>query len=169
MKVTLIYGREGSGKSSLLYDIMRKNRTQGSQSVFIVPDQYTHQTELDVINALGASGLSDTDVFSFKRLSHRLKLFYGGASVILMSDDGKNMLVNSIINRIKTPDDEALLKNSAQTDISSDMSKLISRLRQNNVTPEQLESCDIDENRYSHTKQKLTEVAKVLREFRSFF
>ncbi|MBE5818138.1 MAG: hypothetical protein E7312_03690 [Clostridiales bacterium] len=165
MKVTLIYGCEGSGKSSLIYDIMKENRTQGSQSVFIVPDQYTHQTELDIINALGASGLSDTDVFSFKRLSHRLKLFYGGASVILMSDDGKNMLVNSIINRIRSPEDEALLKNSAQTDISSDMSRLISRLKQNNVTPEQLENCAIDENRYSHTKQKLIEVAKVLREY----
>lgn len=162
MKVTLIYGYAGSGKSRFVYNMCKNS---GVKSVFIVPDQYTHQTELDIISALGTCGITDTEVFSFKRLSHRLKLLYGGASVIMMSNEGKTMLVNAIINKIRDESDSALLKNAYFTDITSDMVNLISRLKQYDVLPEELENCNIDAERYAHTKSKLNEVAKVYREY----
>lgn len=162
MKATLIYGYEGSGKSRFVYD-MCKNA--GAKSVFIVPDQYTHQTELDIISALGSCGITDTEVLSFKRLSHRLKLLYGGASVIMMSNEGKTMLLNAIVNRLRNDNDNALLKNAAFTDIIPDMVNLISKLKQYDISPEALENCNIDSERYSHTKAKLSEVAKVYREY----
>lgn len=162
MKATLIYGYAGSGKSRFVYDLCKNS---GAKSVFIVPDQYTHQTELDIISALGTCGITDTEVFSFKRLSHRLKLLYGGASVIMMSNEGRTMLVNAIINKIRNDGDNALLKNASVTDITSDMVNLISRLKQYGISPEELENCNIDAERYSHTKSKLNEVAKVYREY----
>ncbi len=165
MKATLIYGQEGSGKSSLIYKMCAESRKKGSSAVLIVPDQYTHQTELDLIEALGGLGLSDTEVFSFKRLSHRLKLLYGGASVIMINDEGRTLLVNAIINRIRSDEDTALLKNAAQTDISSDMAHLISRLKQYDITPEMLEGSAIDGEKFSHTRAKLLEAAKVYREY----
>lgn len=165
MKATLIYGYEGSGKSGFVYEMCKKARYPGAKSVFIVPDQYTHQTELDIIAAFGSCGLTDTEVFSFKRLSHRLKLLYGGASVIMLTNESKHMLVNAIINRSRDDNDNALLKNSAVTDITGDMAQLISRLKQYGVSPEMLENCNIDPVRYSHTKSKLNEVAKVYREY----
>lgn len=165
MKATLIYGYEGSGKSGFVYEMCKKARCSGAKSVFIVPDQYTHQTELDIIAAFGSCGLTDTEVFSFKRLSHRLKLLYGGASVIMLTNESKQMLVNAIINRTRDDNDNALLKNSALTDITGDMAQLISRLKQYGILPEMLEDCDIDPTRYSHTKAKLNEVAKVYREY----
>lgn len=165
MKATLIYGQEGSGKSSFVYEMCKKNRLSGAKSVFIVPDQYTHQTELDIIAAFGSCGITDTEVFSFKRLSHRLKLLYGGASVIMLSNESKHMLINAIINRLKNEEGNELLKNSALTDITGDMAQLISRLKQYNISSEMLENCNIDPIRYSHTKSKLNEVAKVYGEY----
>ena len=165
MEAILIYGQEGSGKSTYLYNMAKQDAQNGVKNIVIVPDQYTHQTELDIIAAYGKCGLTNTEVFSFKRLSHRLKLLYGGASVITLSEDGKTLLVNSLINRLRGEEDVALLKNAIATQVSGDIARLISRLKQYGVTPEDIENCSIDGERFSHTRAKLLEVAKVYRAY----
>lgn len=164
MKATLVYGREGSGKSSLIHK-MCKDKHGTSKIAVIVPDQYTHQTELELISEYNSAGLMDTEVLSFKRLSHRLKLLYGGASVIVLSEEGRAMLINRIINSSPEIKNGAIFSNAAKTDICGDIAKLISRFRQYDITPEMLEACSLDGEKYSHTKAKLDEIALIYKSY----
>lgn len=164
MKVTLIYGREGSGKSRLIYNMCNAKRGSSKIAV-IVPDQYTHQTELDLIAEYNSSGLMDTEVLSFKRLSHRLKLLYGGASVIVLSEEGKSMLINRIINSCPEIKNGEIFSNTAKTDVCGDIAKLISRFKQYSITPQMLEECAVDGEKYSHTKAKLDEIALIYKNY----
>ncbi len=163
MKLTLIYGREGSGKSTYI-DRLVTSRA-GSPAMLIVPDQYTHQTELDLINRGGLCGLTDTEVLSFKRLSHRLKLDYGGASVIMLSDEGKTMLINRIISNSEKIRNGALFANTAKTDVAGDIAKLISRFKQYEVSPEMLEGFQLDRDKYAHTMAKLSEITEIYKAY----
>ena len=164
MELTLIYGREGSGKSGLIHRMCNEKRI-GSKIIVLVPDQYTHQTELDLISAYNSAGLIDTEVLSFKRLSHRLKLIYGGASVTVLSEEGKTMLINRIINSSDFAKENTVLGNTSKTDICPDIAKLISRFKQYSITPEMLEECAVDGEKYAHTKAKLSEMALIYKAY----
>lgn len=164
MKATLIYGREGSGKSGFIHRMCNAKRS-GSKIAVLVPDQYTHQTELDLIAEYNSAGLMDTEVLSFKRLSHRLKLLYGGASVIVLSEEGRAMLVDRIISLSPELKNGAIFSNAQKTDICGDIAKLIARLKQYSVTPEMLISCAVDGEKYSHTRAKLDELALIYKNY----
>ena len=164
MELTLIYGREGSGKSGLIHRVCNEKR-KCSKIIVLVPDQYTHQTELDLISAYNSAGLIDTEVLSFKRLSHRLKLIYGGASVTVLSEEGKTMLINRIINSSDFAKENTVLGNTSKTDICHDIAKLISRFKQYSITPEMLEECAVDGEKYAHTKAKLSEMALIYKAY----
>lgn len=168
MKVTLIYGRAGSGKSTLIHNLCNEKRINKSKIVVIVPDQYTHQTELDIIAAYASKGLIGTDVLSFKRLSHRLKLLYGGASIITLNEDGRSMLINGILNKNlnnENGNSNIFSNGFTKTNVSTDVAKLISRFKQYGITSEALEQCNIDSEKYAHTIEKLKEVAKIYKEY----
>lgn len=165
MKVTLIYGNEGSGKSSLFHSMCRSKKENNQKTMVIVPDQYTHQTELDLISSFGTNGLTDTEVLSFKRLSHRLKLIYGGASVIVMNEEGKSMIIDRIVNKMKGVGEGSLISDAFATDISSDIAHLIARFKQYGITPEMLETCGIDEEKYKRTATKLKEITDIYKAY----
>ncbi len=165
MKLRLIYGRSGSGKSSFVHRLCRETRKKAPDIIVIVPDQFTHQTELELIDAYGSEGLIDTEVLSFKRLAHRLKHTYGGASVISMSSEGKEMIVRRLIESCMEKTEDSVLKSASKTDTAKDVSKIISRFRQYSVTPEMIDECELDSEKFSHTKAKLEEVNAVYKAY----
>ena len=80
MSLRLIYGRGGSGKSHYcLQDIKEKIKENGKDSnktrnklVLMVPEQYSFQSERNLLKVVGVTGIIQAEVLSFKRLAHRV-------------------------------------------------------------------------------------------------
>ena len=74
MSLQFYFGPSGSGKSSALHrDIVEwAGREPERNFLFLVPDQFTMQTQFDLVNASKNKGIMNIDVLSFGRLAHRI-------------------------------------------------------------------------------------------------
>ena len=94
-------GNAGSGKSHQVYEEvireagMHKDRTY----LVIVPEQFTLQTQHDLVNLHPDGGILNIDVLSFARLSYRVfeEVGFAKAPGLLIDDMGKNLIFTIII------------------------------------------------------------------------
>ncbi|MCR5032012.1 MAG: exodeoxyribonuclease V subunit gamma [Lachnospiraceae bacterium] len=98
MGLRLIYGASGSGKSKYLQEemIRRSMEEPDRQFIYIVPDQFTMQTQKDLAEGHPNKGIMNIDVLSFGRLSYRILEETGKSSVPVLDDTGKNLLLRQV-------------------------------------------------------------------------
>lgn len=74
MKVVHITGRAGSGKSRLIFQQIKAHLDEGDECklILIVPEQFTLQSERDLIQYLQCPGIMQVEVLSFDRLAERI-------------------------------------------------------------------------------------------------
>lgn len=102
MKLRLIAGRSGSGKSHLIKAEIADRIAQdpaGPPLLLIVPEQATFQTEYALASAPGSQGFMRLQVLSFRRLAFRVMQEAGGSAVVPIADDGKTMLIHKALVR----------------------------------------------------------------------
>ena len=83
MGLQFYFGGSGAGKSRQLHkDIVAwAGEKPACSFLFLVPDQFTMQTQVDLVNASGCGGIMNIDVLSFGRLAHRIFEEIGRAHV----------------------------------------------------------------------------------------
>ncbi|MBR6258282.1 MAG: PD-(D/E)XK nuclease family protein [Lachnospiraceae bacterium] len=98
MKLRFVIGGSGSGKSSTLQDeiIRRAEREPGRQFIVVVPDQFTMQTQKEMVERHPARGIMNIDVQSFGRLCHRISDEVGDTERIVLDDTGKNLIIKHL-------------------------------------------------------------------------
>lgn len=98
MGLQFYFGGSGAGKSRQLHmDIVEWARREPERNfLFLVPDQFTMQTQVDLVNASDCGGIMNIDVLSFGRLSHRIfeETGYGGKPVL--DDTGKSLVLRKV-------------------------------------------------------------------------
>lgn len=102
------FGASGAGKSTKLHKwIIRQAGEaldQGNLSktfLVVVPDQYTMQTQKDLVLASGErGGILNVDVLSFGRLSHRVFEEVGADPRGVLDDMGKTLLLRRLAARL---------------------------------------------------------------------
>ncbi|MCM1135354.1 MAG: PD-(D/E)XK nuclease family protein [Clostridium sp.] len=98
MGLQFYFGGSGAGKSRQLHrDIVEwAGREPERNFLFLVPDQFTMQTQVDLVNASKCGGIMNIDVLSFGRLSHRIfeETGYGGKPVL--DDTGKSLVLRKV-------------------------------------------------------------------------
>lgn len=102
MKLRLITGRSGSGKSHLIKREIAERIERdpaGPPLLLIVPEQATFQTEYALAAASGPGGFLRLQVLSFRRLAFRVMQEAGGSAVVPIGDNGKAMLVHKALVR----------------------------------------------------------------------
>lgn len=102
MKLRLIAGRSGSGKSHLIKTEIAERIARdpaGPPLLLLVPEQATFQTEYALVSAPGARGFMRLQVLSFRRLAFRVMQEAGGSAVVPIGDNGKSMLVHKALVR----------------------------------------------------------------------
>ena len=99
MAINLVLGRARDGKSAKVYKkIIEKSLENPDKSYFvIVPEQFTMQTQLELVQLHPNKGISNIDVLSFMRLAYRVFQQQGGMQKIVLEDTGKSMLVRRVI------------------------------------------------------------------------
>ena len=169
MNVELVYGRKGVGKSAYIHQKCGEIcKDFARRAIVIVPDQYSHETELSLIAASGRQGLANIEVLTFKRLAHRIKLRCGGAAVNTLSSKGRAMLICSIVSKSPTLRENSFAAGGNKTGIWTEFSTLIAQMKQHGVTPEQLREHIPSESQYQHTAEKMRQVADVFGEYESY-
>ncbi len=103
MGLRFYFGPSGSGKSTMLHKeiIDRAMAEPGMNFLVIVPDQFTMQTQMDLVKAHPKKGIMNIDVLSFGRLSHRILEEVGGDnSRTVLDDTGKSLVLRKVAENI---------------------------------------------------------------------
>lgn len=98
MSLQFYFGPSGCGKSRQLYeDILRRAGENPKQNfLIIVPDQFTMQTQKDLVMLSENGGILNIDVLSFGRLSHRILEEVGWENVPVLDDTGKSLVLQRV-------------------------------------------------------------------------
>lgn len=101
MRLTYIIGGAGSGKSYQAYRrIIERSIAEPTRQFFIiVPDQFTMQTQRDLVAMHPKKGIMNIDVLSFGRLAHRILDNEGNQRAVL-DDTGKSLILRLVAGRI---------------------------------------------------------------------
>ena len=102
MSLRFYFGPSGSGKSTALHqEIVERAIAQPDTNFFIiVPDQFTMQTQMDLVKAHPNRGIMNIDVLSFGRLSHRILEEVGGDDRLVLDDTGKSLILRRVAEEI---------------------------------------------------------------------
>lgn len=103
MSLRFYFGPSGSGKSHRIYEEIMQRAAQepGRNFLIIVPDQFTMQTQKDLVMRSGRGGILNIDVLSFGRLSHRILEEVGTKEMPVLDDTGKSLVLQKIAADLK--------------------------------------------------------------------
>ena len=98
MGLKFYIGASGSGKSYLLYQriIDASIKNPHTNYLIVVPEQFTMQTQLELVKKHPNKGIMNIDVLSFGRLSHRIFEEVGGNDKPVLDDTGKSLVLRRV-------------------------------------------------------------------------
>ena len=166
MSVKMYLGSSGAGKSHKMYmDIIEQSIDNPNKNYYIVvPEQFTMETQRDIVSLHPNKGTMNIDIVSFNRLAYRL---FEEQRIVLnevLDDLGKSIVLTKILD-----DNEAdLLTIKHSNDMSGivdEVKSLISELYQYDIAVDTLESKLDELEEDSYLLLKLKDIARIYREF----
>ena len=140
MALQLILGKSGAGKSYALYKkiVEQSMKHPEKNYLVVVPEQFTMQTQKDLVHMHPNHGISNIDVLSFLRLAYRVFEEQGGMQRTVLEDTGKSMLVRKVISDQKE-NLKVFRNNIKKTGYISEIKSLLSEFYQYDVTMDDLQ------------------------------
>ncbi|MCI8402654.1 MAG: ATP-dependent helicase [Lachnospiraceae bacterium] len=95
MSLQLLTGPSGSGKTTYLYgELIRKAQQNAAfQAMAVVPEQFTMQTQKDLVTLHENHSVTNIDILSFDRLAYRIMGELGIEGLTVLDDMGKLMIL----------------------------------------------------------------------------
>ena len=147
MSLTLILGGSGIGKSTYIEEkiIARSQEEREMHYLFIVPEQFTLQTQRDLIRRHPRGGLLNIEVLSFQRLAWRIFEETGEKPGDVLTETGKSLILRQVAssNRENLP---MLGKRMNQKGYVEKVKSILSEFAQYEIHTEQLDDM-IDRSR----------------------
>lgn len=102
MSIAFVFGAAGSGKSTLVQDMIIKESMENPRDnyLLIVPDQFTMQTQMDIVKRHPKKGILNIDVLSFGRLSYRVFSVTGKSDMPVLDDTGKSLVLRRVASQV---------------------------------------------------------------------
>lgn len=139
MSLHLILGNSGSGKSTWLYDYVIGQALEhpNKNYLFLVPEQFTLQTQKEFVVRHPGHSILNIDVLSFRRLAYRVFDELGMMDFVVLEETGKNLALRKAA---ADREDEllALKGNIHKAGYISELKSLISEMKQYHVSVEDL-------------------------------
>lgn len=103
MSLKFVFGPSGSGKSRLIYSEIteRAGENPGQNFLIVVPDQFTMQTQKELVLLNDRGGIMNIDVLSFGRLNHRIMEEVGREEIPVLDDTGKSLVLQKVAANLK--------------------------------------------------------------------
>ena len=169
MALQFILGNSGAGKSHTLYQtIIRKSKENPEQKILVlVPEQFTMQTQKDLVTMHPDGGILNIDVLSFQRLAYRVFEETGTQVGKVLEETGKNLVLRKIAQEHKE-ELKILGGNLKKTGYINEIKSLISELTQYAVTEEELEQYTEGCEGRPHLYWKLRDLQILYRAFHAY-
>ena len=169
MSLRFIMGPSGSGKSHYLYQKVTEESIKNPDKNYIVlvPEQFTMQTQKDLVMASPRKGILNVDVLSFNRLAYRIFEETGENNRLVLDDVGKSFVIRKIAG-----DYESELKvlggNLKKPGFISEMKSIISEFTQYDIQGDTLDKLleETDEN--TNFYYKLKEIQTIYEGFQDY-
>lgn len=166
MSLQFIIGNSGSGKSRMLYRKMIEASIRHPEQNFmvIVPEQFTMQTQKELVMLHPKKGIMNIDVLSFPRLAHRIFEETGEDRRTILTETGKNLMIRRLAMELS---DELPVLGSRmnRTGYVSKVKSILSELMQYEVTEPELGVLIEQVSDRPLLQAKLKDIQKLYREF----
>lgn len=165
MSLTLIAGNSGGGKTNYLYQYLIKeaDRHQDQKYLVLVPEQFTLETQKDLVALHPGHSLSNIDILSFQRLSIRLMEEAGLSVKKVLDDTGKNFMLKRIAEK-RRPELKSLQGGLSRMGFIDEIKSFLSELMQYNLKPEDLDEM-IEAADQQSLKLKLEDIRLIYGDF----
>ena len=99
MSLQFILGNSGAGKSYFLFQhiIQEAEKHPEKNYLVIVPEQFTMQTQKELVSLSTNHGIMNVDVLSFQRLAYRVLQETGGENRAVLEETGKTLVIQRVI------------------------------------------------------------------------
>ena len=170
MSLQFYFGGSGAGKSRKLYDeiTIRSLKEQETDFLIIVPDQFTMQTQKDLVeNENGRGGIRNIDVLSFGRLSHRIFEETGGNEKPVLDDTGKSLVLRKVAAGMEGQL-TVIGKNLQKQGYIHEVKSVISEFMQYGIGGEELKQMIDCSSQRGALQYKLTDLQILYKEFMNY-
>ena len=153
MKYQFCYGPSGAGKSRYLQELVLQEAAGEladfaamtgcgepgfSNYLYVVPEQYTMQTQKDLVSRAACRGIMNVDVLSFGRLAHRIFEETGEDGRAVLDDVGKSLILRRLAGKYRK--DLAVIGSRIDSlGMISEVKSQISEFMQYDLSPEDVE------------------------------
>ncbi len=160
MSLRFIYGKSGTGKTSLCFNQINNLIKENKKVYIITPEQFSFSAEKHLMKVLKNKAVMCAEVITFKRIAHRIINSEGNAAKEKITNCGKAMLLSHIMEKQKNN-----LKFLGKTDKNLDLSlRMITELKKNNIDDKLLnERKEKIDDKY--IKLKLEDISILYEEF----
>ena len=168
MRLRFLFGRSGAGKSRrLLSEIAERSAAAPErQFIVLVPEQFTSETQRELLRLHPGHVTLNVDVLSFARLSHRVFAEVGISGRQMLGEVGKSLLLERIALQM-SGELGILGPGLTRPGSIAQMKSMISELLLYGITPGQLFS--LAEKKPGHSggllSRKLSDIARIYERF----
>ncbi len=169
MSLQFIMGPSGSGKSHYLYEWVTKESLAHPDKKYIVlvPEQFTMQTEKELVMASPKKGMLNVDVLSFNRLAYRVLEEVGENNRMILTEVGKNFVIRKVAG-----DHEGQLmvlgRNLKKMGYIGEVESILSEFTQYDIRPETLDEILERIKQYPSLYYKLKDIQVIYDAFRTY-
>lgn len=169
MSLQFYLGASGSGKSYQLHkDILNEaKKNKDTNYLIIVPDQFTLNTQKELVCESDCGGIMNIDVLSFMRLSHRIFGELGCDNEIVLNDTGKNLIVRALAKEL-SDQMPVLGKHLNKIGFEHEIKSIISEFKQYSITDDILQKIIAMLDDKSMLNLKLKDIALIYQAFNEY-
>lgn len=160
----LVIGRIGCGKTQKIYSEIEKLVDLGKRDILLlVPEQYSFETEKNIVSLMGAQKADSVSVFSFTFLAKYLLKMFGNANLPEIDDGIRAVLMSLALEQVGDKLD-FYFKSKFSQGFITEMMGMIKELRQCAVSPDDLyNSCEEMDD--GVLKSKVSELSLISRAY----
>lgn len=168
MALGFILGSAGSGKSGYVFRKTVKEAQKNLKKNYyvVVPEQFTMQTQRELVRLQEKNSIMNIDVVSFQRLAYRIFDELGKTNMAVLEETGKNLVLRKVAEE-RMDDLHVMQGNMKKMGYISEVKSLISELTQYNIDPDTLETFIEEQNMPPAFSYKLQDILTMYRGFRS--
>lgn len=168
MSLKFIIGGSGSGKTTRLYqELISQSMEEPDGRYFaLVPEQFTMQTQKEIVSLHPRHGVMNIDIVSFERLAYRVFEELAVESLAVLDDMGKSMVLRKVASGVKK-DLRLFGGHLEQAGFIGELKSMLSEFFQYGITQERLPEI-IAETESPLLRQKLLDMQVIYRAFQDY-
>lgn len=167
LSLQMIYGRSGSGKTSFMFEKLRKSLEKDpdirKKRYVIVPDQFSYMMERKILETFGEKYVFSIQVCGFKMLSQRVLERTGGIKKSVLSPVGRSMLLSKIAGE-KKEELKVYRKTATYAGFAQLISDTVKEFKDYSITPKELLEAS-EKLEMPDLKEKLIDLHTIYKEY----